>query len=89
MRRKTYWQSCVSDNDAAKDAIKSWFSPLSEDMTPYQADILCDIETDVEKKLRAFMTNASGKKFEFTRARHGRDVTISMKPLAERSANGQ
>jgi hypothetical protein len=86
---KSYWQRCVSDTPGAQDAIRSWFSPLSEGMTPYQADILCDIETDAEKKFRAFMTDARGKKFEFTRSRHGRDVAISMKPIAERGADAR
>jgi hypothetical protein len=85
-RRKTYWQSCVADNDRSKDAIKTWFAPLADEMTPYQADILCDVDTDRELKLRAYMTNPEGRKYAFTRTRGGkRHYTTTMQPLAEES----
>lgn len=81
-RRRTYWQQCVSDTDRAKDAIKSWFSPMCEGMTPYKAEILCDVETDAEKRLRAFMVDEQGQHFAFTRSRSGRDIVVSMKRLS-------
>lgn len=79
---RAYWQSVVSDNDSARDAIKLWFAPMSEGMTPYKAEILCDAENDAGKKLRAFMTNSHGARFEFTRSLGKRNVVISMKRLA-------
>ncbi len=82
MRAKSYWQSACVDSDRSKDAIRSWFHPLSEGMTPYKAEILCEIDTDREKKIRAFMTDESGAKFKFERTM-GRRFSISRKPIAE------
>jgi hypothetical protein len=70
--RKSEWTECVCDNKRAQDAILSWFHHLAEGMTPYKAEILCDIETDAEKKLRAFMTDADGNHYKFTRTCGGR-----------------
>ena len=78
--QKSYWQSAYVGSDDAKEAVKAWFQPLCGDMTPYKAEILCDIETDREKKIRAFMTDADGKKYKFERTR-GRTYSISMKPI--------
>ena len=83
---RSYWQSCVADTEGAKEAIKSWFAPMSDGMTPYKAEILCDVETDAEKKLRAFMVDGEGKRFEFTRSHRRRDMVISMKPVVQRAA---
>lgn len=80
MARKSYWQSCFVDSDDAKDTVKSWFPVLSEGMTPYKAEILCDVETDAEKKLRAFMTDDENRRFVFTRTK-GKRFTISMCPI--------
>lgn len=82
VRAKSYWQSVYLGNDGSKEACKSWFMPLCEGMTPYKAEILCDIATDREKKIRAFMTDAAGERFVFERTR-GRNFSISMKPCAE------
>ncbi len=79
---KSYWQSVYVDSESAKRVVMSYFQPMCEGMTPYKAEILCDIETDREKKLRAFMVNESGKKFKFERTR-GRRFSISMKPVVE------
>jgi hypothetical protein len=52
-------------------------------MTPYKSEILCDVETDAEKKLRAFMVDESGRHFEFTRTRGARSTfSISMKRIS-------
>ena len=83
MRRKSYWQTMYVGDERAKAAVKSWFSPLADDCTPYRAEVLCDIETDREKKVRAFMTDAAGKRFMFERTRGGRTFTMSRKPLYE------
>ena len=48
-------------------------------MTPYKAEILCDTETDREKKLRAFMTNAEGEKYKLERTLGKNNYTISAK----------
>ena len=76
---KSCWQSVYLGSDNAKRAVASWFMPLAEGMTPYKAEILCDIETDDEKKIRAFMSNADGKKYRFIRTK-GRNFSVSMQP---------
>ena len=81
-RRKSYWQSMFVDSDWARSAVRSLFMPLCEGMTPYKAEVLCDIQTDAEKKVRAFMTDESGAKFKFERTR-GRSYSITKKPLAD------
>lgn len=83
MTRKTYWQSCACYSEHSKDAIKTWFAPLSDDMTPYKADILCEVETDRERRLRAYMTDPAGKKYLFTRTRGKRTFSITMRPITE------
>jgi hypothetical protein len=82
MSARSYWQSCAADTDRARDAIRSWFAPLSDGMTPYQAEILCDAATDAEKRLRAFMTDDSGARFQFERSRGRRSTAISMRRIA-------
>lgn len=82
MAKKSYWQSVVCQTASDHDAIRKWFPFLCEDMTPYQCDVLCDVETDREKKLRAYMTDKSGKRWYLSRTttRKG-DFTITQKPL--------
>ena len=78
--RKSYWQSASLATDYDRNACKSWFGALAAGMTPYRAEILCDVETDSEKKIRAFMTDRYGKHWEFTRTK-GHRFSISRKPL--------
>lgn len=77
-KTKSYWQSVAVESARSREAVKSWFMPLCEGMTPYKAEILCDIETDREKKIRAFMTDAEGAKFVFQRTK-GRKFSLSRK----------
>jgi hypothetical protein len=86
MARKSYWQSAFVGDDRSKAAVKSWFGFLcDEDMTPYKAEILCDIATDREKKLRAFMTDAKGQSYRFERT-CGRDFTVSRIKISDATA---
>jgi hypothetical protein len=79
---KSYWQDVLVRTDRDKAVIKSWFGALcDDDMVPYEAAILCDIQTDAEKKIRAFMTDAQGRKFKFERTKGGKTFSISRKPL--------
>ena len=82
MAGKSYWQEVYLGNDKSKEAVKSWFGPLCEGMTPYKAEILCDVETDREKKIRAFMNDAENKRFQFERSLGGKTFNISRKVLA-------
>ena len=80
MARKTYWQGVSLHSDESKQTCKTWFNPLCDDLTPYKAEILCDVDTDREKKLRAFMTDANGKHFQLERT-VGVKFTISIKEI--------
>lgn len=82
MTRKSYWQAMSLSSDGDKQACKSWFSMLcDDDMTPYKAEVLCDIETDREKKLRVFMTDAAGKRFQFERTCGAKNFSMTKKAL--------
>lgn len=76
---KSYWMGVSTDGDKAKTAVKSWFLPLCADMTVESAEILCDVATDREKKIRAVMVDAKGKRFIAERSRGARQSTISLK----------
>jgi hypothetical protein len=80
MKNKSYWQAAYIGSDDAKAIVKSWFAPMCEGMVPYKADILCDVETDKEKKLRAFMTDDKNNHFKFERTRGANTFSISRKP---------
>jgi len=82
---KSYWQEVYVDGHNAKEAVKSWFAPMCEGMTPYKAELLCDIDTDREKKIRAFMTDTDGKHYQFERTRGGKTFSISRKLMATES----
>ncbi len=88
MPSKSYWQEAYIGSDNAKGAVKSWFGMLAEGMTPYKAEILCDIKTDREKKMRAFMTDANNKHYQLERTLGGRTFTILCKPLGTQGAVG-
>lgn len=80
-RRKSYWQPVRVLGSDDHDTLRAWFAPLADDMTPYQADILCDVETDREKKLRAFMVDKDGHHYQFTRTCGYRRYTSTMKRI--------
>ena len=80
MPQRSYWQSVSLDGLHSIEACKSWFEPLCEGMTPYKAEILCDTETDREKKLRAFMRDDAGNQFKFERTLGGAKWTIKRSP---------
>ena len=58
---KSYWQSVTCDGPRSQEAIKSWFFPMCDNMTAVKAEVLCDIATNKEKKLRALMQDSDGK----------------------------
>lgn len=75
---KSYWMGVACSSDHQRNNIRTWFSPLCDDMTVERAEILCDAETDREKKIRAFVVDKTGKRFVAVRTR-GRNFTISLK----------
>lgn len=82
-RPKSYWTGVSLHSEASKDVLRSWFAPMADDMTPYKGEILCDVDTDREKKLRAFMIDKGGKHYQFTRTRGGSQYSIAMKRIME------
>ena len=52
-------------------------------LTPYKAEILCDIETDREKKIRAFMTDADNKHYQLERTLGARTFSVSRKIISD------
>jgi len=82
-RPKSYWTGVSLHSEASKDALRSWFTPLADDMEPYKGEILCDVDTDREKKLRAFMTDKDGKHYQFTRTRGYGRYTVTMRRIME------
>lgn len=78
---KSYWQEAYLGNASSKAAVKSWFGALCEGMIPYKAEILCDSETDREKKMRAFMTDEEGRNFQFERTLGRKTFSVTPKPL--------
>lgn len=75
---KSTWMGVGVDGESSQRAVRSWFSPLCDDMTITKAEILCDNETDREKKIRAFAVDTNGKKFVAVRTR-GRTFSITLK----------
>jgi hypothetical protein len=75
--RKSYWQRMACRTERDKVALKSWFSPFGDDMTPESAEALCDIETDREKKLRVIMVDGDGVKHVLTRTFGKKTTTIT------------
>lgn len=81
MPRKTYWQSMSLHTDRDKENCKSWFPGLCDGMTPYKAEVLCDIDTDREKKLRVFMVGADGRHHQLERTRGHANYSVSIKEI--------
>lgn len=86
---KSYWQETYIGSANSKAAVKSWFGGLCEGMIPYKAEILCDSETDREKKMRAFMTDEEGRNFQFERTLGRKTFSITRKPLGAVSGSGE
>lgn len=78
---KSYWQKMACSTARDRRAVKSWFGFVCEDMTPESAEILCDIETDREKKLRAIMIDKDGRRRRATRTLGGKTFTIKLEPV--------
>lgn len=79
MAAKSYWTDVYVGDARSKEAVKSWFNPLcDDDMVPYRAEVLCDADTDREKKIRAFMEGVDGKRWCFVRTR-GKTFSLSRK----------
>lgn len=81
---KSYWQSVSIRSAKDQTAVKSWFGIcVDDDDTITKAEILCDKETDREKKIRAIITSKTGDTFQLERSLGARNFTISRKLTAK------
>lgn len=79
---KSYWIGVSFDTERDRAAILSWFSPLCEGMTPIKAEVMCDTETDREKKFRVVMRDKDGRERIATRTKTRGGWTIELKRAA-------
>lgn len=77
---KSEWQSMCCATERDKAAIKSWFGLFADNMEPVSCDVLCDIETDRSKKVRAIMVGKDGKRVLATRTLGDKQFSIHLKP---------
>jgi hypothetical protein len=82
MAAKSYWGSVYVGDARSQEAVKSWFGAMVAGMTVSKAEILCNIETDREKKIRIFATDADNKNYQLVRTLGGRTFSISRKLVA-------
>lgn len=75
---KSTWMGVSVSDECSQRAVLSWFSPLCEGMTVEKAEVLCDNETDREKKIRVFVVDKDGKRHIAVRT-NGRNYSISLK----------
>ncbi len=78
---KSYWQKMSVNNERDRGIVKSWFAPMCDDLTAESAEILCDMDTDREKKLRAVMVDSEGKKHVATRTLGGKTFVVTISAM--------
>ena len=74
---KSTWMGVTLRTKRNKASVMSWFGIMGEDMMPEKAEILCDNETDREKKIRVFVVDAKGNRFKLERTLGGRNCIVS------------
>ena len=75
--KKSYWMTVTTHTDRQKEAVLSWFSGVCTGMTVESAKILCDIETDREKKIKAIVRDTDGQRYTATRTT-GKNYTVTL-----------
>lgn len=75
---KSYWQKMSVRTDRDREIVKSWFAGSCDGMTAESAEILCDKETDREKKLRAVMIDEEGTKYLVTRTLGKKTFSVTL-----------
>lgn len=77
---KSYWQAMCCSSPRDKEAVKSFFAGTCDDMEPECCDVLCDTQTDREKKVRAVMLRKDGGRVIATRTLGRKQFSIHLKP---------
>jgi hypothetical protein len=77
---KSYWMGVTIHTVNKRQAVLSWFGDLCRDMTVESAEVLCDKQTDREKKLKAVVVDAQGNRRLATRT-FGKTYTMSLVDL--------
>jgi hypothetical protein len=77
---KSEWQAMCCTTERDKDAVKSWFAPICDDMEPIACEVLSDIETDRSKKVRTIMVRKDGKRVLAVRTLGSKMFSIRLKP---------
>lgn len=80
--KKSEWSSVAIDGPRSQATIKSWFASMADDMAVTKAEILCDIATNREKKIKILATNVEGKCFQLVRTLDGKTFSISRKVVS-------
>jgi hypothetical protein len=80
---KSYWMGVSTITDREKQSVLSWFMPLCSGMAVESAQILCDVATDREKKIKAVMVDDQGVRRMATRTLGGKTFTIRLITLPE------
>lgn len=81
MPSKSYWGGVYVGSERSQEAVKSWFGSMADGLTVYKAEILCDSETDREKKIRALMMDADNNRFRLERTLGRKTFRISRKSM--------
>lgn len=84
--KKSYWMGVTTHTENQRRAVLSWFGAVCHGMTVEKAEILCDIETDREKKIKAVVRNDDGKRYLATRTVGGKTYTVTLAPIREKVA---
>lgn len=82
---KSEWQGMCCTTERDKSVVKSWFTPLCDEMEPISCDVLCDLVTDRSKKVRSVMVEKNGKRVLATRTLGGKTFSIHLKPASPQS----
>lgn len=90
MAKKSTWMGVSLHGERSKANVMSWFGLVGENMTPYEAEVLCDNETDIEKKVRVRVIDPDdGKKYELVRTLGAKTYTITRKAIEARETQGE
>jgi hypothetical protein len=80
---KSYWVVVTTRTDRQQQAMLSWFNGMCDGMKIESAEVLCDKETDREKKIKAVVVDTDGRRHVATRTLGGKTYTVSLSPMGK------